>query len=121
MNGGEIVAKRHVEAAYLQICKQYSDMLAELADFQKEMANNMLPPEAFENFEKTLQPIKNNKAKWDYFMYLLNMPNRKAKQKNYHKAHAAQIRQFDNKASFDRTLKENEEVLKELRKAKESL
>ena len=115
------MAKRHIDAAYLQICNQYSTMLSEIRELQEEASKGMMAPEILESYEKTMQPIKNSKATWDYFMYLLNMPNRKEKLKGYHKAHVDKIRQFEYRATLDRTLKENEEVLEEMRRIKNSL
>lgn len=75
------MAKRHVVEYFDKVAKQYSEMLAELKDFENECNNNLVEPEQFEQFKRVLEPIKNNYMMWSYVMYLLNLPNREKKVK----------------------------------------
>ena len=75
------MAKRHVVEYFEKVAKQYSEMLAELKDFENECNNSLVEPEQFEQFKRVLEPIKNNYMMWSYVMYLLNLPNREKKVK----------------------------------------
>ena len=73
------MAKRHVVEYFDKVAKQYSEMLAELKDFESECNSSLVEPEQFEQFKRVLEPIKNNYMLWSYVMYLLNLPNREKK------------------------------------------
>lgn len=100
------MAKRHVVEYFDKVAKQYSEMLAELKDFENECNNGLVEPEKFEQFKEILQPLKNNYMMWSYAMYLLNLPNREKKVKTVKRR---------GKNLTDNTLKENNNVLNKLK------
>lgn len=100
------MAKRHIVEYFDKVAKQYSEMLAELKDFENECNNGLVEPEKFEQFKEILQPLKNNYMMWSYAMYLLNLPNREKKVK---------IVKRRGKNLTDNTLKENSGVLNKLK------
>ena len=77
------MAKRHVEEYYDQVCNQWLAMQNELNDFAEEARKGLFPPEKLEDIKKSIQPLKTNYETLSYIMFLLNMPNRKKKERKY--------------------------------------
>jgi hypothetical protein len=80
------MAKRHVEEYFNTVANQWLEMQNELNDFAEEARKGLFPPERLEEIKTTIQPIKTNYETLSYIMFLLNMPNRKAKETKYVKS-----------------------------------
>lgn len=103
------MAKRHVVEYFNKVADQYHDMLLEIKDFEEECNKGLVEPERFDEVKKILEPLKNNYMAWSYMMYLLNLPNRESKVKDFKRRDK---RKYNHKTN---TLQENNVVLKELR------
>lgn len=76
---------KHVKDYYDQIGNDYHEMIQTLKDMEEECNNGLVSPERVEQLKKMLEPIKTNYARISYIMFLLNMPNKKEKQRWYAK------------------------------------
>lgn len=103
------MANRHVIDYFNKVAKQYSDMLAEIRDFEEECKKGLIEPERLDEVKKIIEPLKNNYMTWSYVMYLLNLPNRESKVKTYKRRNAKLVSKYKNT-----DLQENEAVLKRL-------
>ena len=74
---------KHVKKYYQQVCDQYSQMIEELKDFEKEAGEGLFPPERIDQIKVSIEPLKINYERWSYMMYLLNLPNKSVKKKKY--------------------------------------
>lgn len=68
---------------YDTVCKQYSEFVEEIKDFEECVANGVVAPETIDNVKTMLEPLKQNWQMMNYIVFLLNKPNRKSKQKVY--------------------------------------
>ena len=79
------MARKHLIKYYNDVCKQYFDFIEEIKDFEQCATDGVIAPEVIDNIESMLAPLKNNWQTMNYVIYLLNMPNKKEKTKNYTK------------------------------------
>lgn len=79
---------KHVKKYYQQVCDQYSQMIEELKDFEKEAEEGLFPPEKIDQIKLSIEPLKINYERWSYMMYLLNLPNKSVKKKKYERQFA---------------------------------
>ena len=101
-----------VRKYYDQICDQYHEMLQNIHDLEVEAAQGMIEPERIERLKDQVAPIKQNYERWAYMMFLLNQPERKAKQPRYKDQNRRLLNSLDKKNSLDAVLEENNEALK---------
>lgn len=106
---------KHIKQYYDQICKQYSEMLAELKDFEKEAEENLFPPEKLSNIKQLIDPLKVNYERWAFMMFLLNKPNRKEKEKAYVRRNKKLLSKLSKDNNLESVVSENEEVIKKLK------
>ena len=104
------MAKRHVEEYYNQVCNQWLAMQNELNDFAEEARKGLFPPEKLEEIKKSIQPLKTNYETLSYIMFLLNMPNRKKKERKYINSN-----KINTERSRENVLAEGENVLNNLK------
>ena len=99
---------------YNQICDQYFEMVQDIRDFEQEAAKGLIEPERVERLKAQIEPIKNNYERWAYMMFLLNQPQRKAKQKRYQEQNKKLLEKLDKSNSLEAVLAENEEARKHI-------
>lgn len=109
---------KRLEQEYTQVVDQYHEMLENLKDIEKELDQELVPPEFVENLKKQIEPIKNNYEQWSYIMFLLHEPQRKAKREKYRKTIDAKIKQLDKKNSPEARLEAGKEALNKLKEIK---
>lgn len=85
------MSKKHVDEYYQLICKDFDDMVEVLHEIEEEYSNHIVGPEKIEEIKQIIEPLKNNKARWDYMMFLLNQPNKKNKQIKYYKQQKSRL------------------------------
>lgn len=110
---------KRIHEEYEQICDQYHEMLENLRELERDLAEDMIPPEFVDNMKAQIAPIKDIYEQWAYFIFLLNEPQRKAKRENYRKMIDKKIKQLDPKNSLEvraEQAAEALEALKEMRK-----
>ena len=109
------MAKRDIDKYYTKIEKSYFDMLAEVKDIDDAYQKGQLSYEKVEQAKAYIETLKGNYERWSYMMLLWNMPNRKEKKEKYKKANK-ELFDYLKDSSVDKTLLENQDVLKNLRK-----
>ena len=106
------MAVKHIKEYYEQVCDQYVQMNEELRDFQKEIENGLVEPERIENLKALIEPLKNNYMTLSWIMYLLNLPQRKGKEKAYERRNRKFIESLDKNFNKSSIIKQNEDVIK---------
>ena len=76
---------KSLENHYNQVVAQYQEMLNDLKDMEKELAEGLVSPDFIDNLKANIAPIKQNYEWWSYVMFLLHEPQRKAKKEKYRK------------------------------------
>lgn len=105
------MSKKHVDAYYKQVCEQYMQLKQEIKDFEKECSEGIVAPEKLDQLKQTLRPLMDNYQRISYIMYLFNLPNKKEKQKKYHKVNIKTLSKLDKKFSTEASIDENKNVL----------
>lgn len=101
------MALKDIHNYYNQICKQYSDMLNEIRDFEEEARKGLIEPERLDKIKEDIAPLKDNYERWSYMMFLLNKPSRKSKYKKYEQQNKKLLQSIQDKNKMDAILKEN--------------
>lgn len=109
---------RDIKEYYQQVTKDYNNMKQELEEMSKELESEMIQPEQLENMERIIQPIKMNFETLSYFMYLLNKPAKKSKQKRYESQNKKLLNNAGDRTK-EKVLEENKQALQELNKFRE--
>ena len=112
---------KRIREEYEQICDQYHEMMENLRELEKELAEEIIPPEFVDNMKAQISPIKDRYEQWAYFMFLLNEPQRVQKREKYRKMIDKKIKQLklDPKNSPEYRAEEANQALrglKEMRK-----
>lgn len=97
---------KHIKQEFNKICKDYHEMLEVLHDLEEAVSENVISEERFKELSAPIEVVKTNYLRWSYMMFLLDMPNKKSKQKKYKK-------QFSEPPYIDR--KENTSEINKLR------
>lgn len=106
---------RHIKEYSQKIDNQYYQMVDILRELEKELADKIIDPEIIDNFKATMEPIKINKDRIDYILFLLNTPNKKSKQKSYEKQNRELIKKYhQNSSTLKDVLNEGDECLQKL-------
>lgn len=112
------MAKRHVIDYFNKVADQYHSMLLEIRDFEEECNKGLIEPERLDEVKKIIEPLKNNYMTWSYMMFLLNLPNRERKVKDYKRRNARLISNYkdtsleDNNAALAKLNAKNSELKK---------
>jgi uncharacterized protein YukE len=108
------MSKKDVESYYNTITEQYHEMLQDIKDFEKEVAEGIVEPERVERLKEQIAPIKQNWERWTYMMFLLNQPQRKSKHKAYQLRNKKLLNSINPSNTVEATVRENEEALKRI-------
>lgn len=76
---------KHIKQEFDKICKDYHEMLEVLHELEDAVSENVISEERFKELSAPIETVKNNYLRWSYMMYLLDLPNNKAKQRKYKK------------------------------------
>ena len=106
---------KHIEQEYDRICNDYKDMVESLHDLEELVDQNVVSQEKVDNIKQSLETIKANYMRWSWVMHLLNLPNKKEKQKKYNK-------QFQKRIDLNNSIKpEHWENMEALQNFKEKI
>lgn len=108
---------KHIKEYYNKICDDYHEILESLHELEEEAQNNLVPPEAVENLEKLVKPMKDNYERWSYMVFLLNMPNKKEKKKKYRRQFKKITDEFEDNNDIDAIHRENMRCKEDLKNA----
>ena len=109
------MAVRDIKEYYNKICEDYMEMLDEIKALEKEIEQKIVPPETIDNLRNLIKPLIANYQQISYFMYLLNMPNRKNKQSKYKKQENKKIENIASSNTPEAKLAENKQILEKLK------
>ena len=109
------MAVKHIKQYYDDVCVNYLDMIKALEDLTEECNKNIVSPEKVEEFKRMVEPVKNNYLTLSYIMFLLNMPNRKEKQKKYEKQEQKRLSNIPHKNTKDGIIEENKVLINKMK------
>jgi len=110
------MAYRHLKDYYEKIQSQYMEMLGDAKDYQQGVDEGSLTPEQAEQAYAMTAKLKENYERITYILYLLEMPNRKSKEKTYERQNRKALRYLsDEKADEESAVSEGGDALKEFR------
>lgn len=115
------MSKKHVEEYYLKMSSDYSEMKRVLDELQNnltdETASNYI--NQINNIKEQLKVLEANYKRLSYIMFLLNMPNKKKKSKNYIKREYKKLNDIPIEHRQEQVEKENEKILDNIKSIKE--
>jgi hypothetical protein len=116
------MAIRDVKDYYFKMVAQYLEMKADLADFEQALKDGFITEDQMQAALEEVDKVQQNYERLSYIMYLLNLPNRKSKQKKYKAANTALATEFENrKADIKSVSIENQDALKTFKEEMEKL
>lgn len=116
------MAKKDVKKYYIDLINQYIEMKDDMADFENAFKDGHITEDRLIEVKKDLEMVKDNLDRVSYIMYLLEMPNKKAKKTKYQKQHTKLEQTFTlHKADKDSIIRENDSLLKLIKEELESI
>ena len=110
------MALKHLKQYYDQVCADYREAIQEIKEFEEECAKNLVPVDRVDQLKSTMAPLLKNYEQISYLVFLLNMPNKKEKQKSYNKAFKNKINSIvKSENTPEALLAENKDVLNKLK------
>lgn len=106
---------KSLENHYNQVVEQYTEMLNDLKDMEKELAEGLVSLDFIDNLKANIAPIKQNYEWWSYVMYLLHEPQRIAKREKYRKMMKVKIDKLDPNEDPKKVLESNKNCLEPLK------
>lgn len=110
------MSKKDVDRYYDELTEQYHEMLQDIKDFEKEVAEGIVEPERVDRLKEQIAPIKQNWERWSYMMFLLNQPARKSKVSGYKQRNKKLLANLDKANSVEATMQENKEAIERIGK-----
>lgn len=114
---------KHVRSYYEQVTNDYVELKRILDTLEKEAteetATNVL--ENIETIKKQTEKLKDNYDRISYIIYLLNLPNRKKKQKRYIQEQKKVLDKIPESATLEKIKEENKNsinIINEIKDAK---
>ena len=116
------MAIRDVKDYYFKMVAQYLEMKADLADFEQALKDGFITEDQMQAAFDEVNKVQQNYERLSYIMYLLNLPNRKSKQKKYKAANAALESEFETRKADTKSVSiENQDALKTFKEEMEKL
>ena len=116
------MAIRDVKDYYFKMVAQYLEMKADLADFEQALKDGFITEDQMQAAYDDVDKVQQNYERLSYIMYLLNLPNRKSKQKKYRATNTALESEFKNRKADAETVSiENRDALKAFKEEMEKL
>lgn len=105
------MAVKDVVEYYKQVANQYTLLIEDLKDFERECQEGIVEPEKLDQIKDNIQPLINNYNTLSYIMFLLNQPVRKEKIPKYKKQSKKFLEKIEHQFTKDGIIEENESVL----------
>ena len=117
------MAAKDVKESYFKLIAQKAELEADLADFEEALKNGFITEEQMQAAKDELIPYQINLDRLTYIMYLLELPNRKAKKAKFAKQNKKILDELgkrnadessviaENKSALDAFRKEVKELL----------
>ena len=110
------MSKKDFDREYIQIENQYLEMLENLKDMEKELADGLVNPDLLEQMKEIIKPLRTNYEMWNYIKFLLNKPTKKKKEEKYKNQNKKLMVKMK---TLEETKEENNKVLDELKEYKQ--
>ena len=116
------MAIRDVKEYYFKMAAQYIEMKDDLKDFEQALKDGFITEDQLQAAYDEVDKVQQNYDRLSYIMYLLNLPNRKSKQKKYKIINTALETEFEKrKADTGSVSIENRDALKAFKEEMEKL
>ena len=111
------MAARDVKEYYFKLIAQKAELEADLADFEEALKNGFITEEQMQAAKDELIPYQINLDRLTYIMYLLELPNRKAKKAKFAKQNKKIIDELEKRNADEQSvISENKSALDAFRK-----
>ena len=111
------MAARDVKEYYFKLIAQKAELEADLADFEEALKNGFITEEQMQTAKDELIPYQINLDRLTYIVYLLELPNRKAKKVKFAKQNKKILDELERrKADEQSVISENKSALDAFRK-----
>lgn len=114
------MSKKDLEQYYNQMTAQYKDLQKEVHEFEQDAANNMMPPEALQDFKDSISPFMVNWQRVTYLMYLLHKPVKKEKQEQYADKSKPLLEKVGKENTGESVLEENTQIIEKVKHERKS-
>ena len=111
------MAVKDVKEYYFKLIAQKAELEADLADFEEALKNGFITEEQMQAAKDELIPYQINLDRLTYIMYLLELPNRKAKKAKFAKQNKKILNELEKRKADGRSvISENKSALDAFRK-----
>ena len=111
------MAARDVKEYYFKLIAQKAELEADLADFEDALKNGFITEEQMQAAKDELIPYQINLDRLTYIMYLLELPNRKAKKVKFAKQNKKILDELEKRNADEQSvIAENKSALDAFRK-----
>ena len=111
------MAARDVKEYYFKLIAQKAELEADLADFEEALKNGFITEEQMQAAKDELIPYQINLDRLTYIMYLLELPNRKAKKAKFAKQNKKILDELGKRNADEQSvISENKSALDAFRK-----
>lgn len=111
------MSKKHVEEYYAKMFSDYCEMKSVLEDLQSSLTEEtaLAYKPQITDIKNKVKLLEANYKRLSYIMFLLNMPNKKKKEKNYIRSEHRKLDVIPDKDRKESVEKENENILNDLK------
>ena len=111
------MAVKDVKEYYFKLIAQKAELEADLADFEDALKNGFITEEQMQAAKDELVPYQINLDRLTYIMYLLELPNRKAKKAKFTKQNKKILNELEKRNADEQSvISENKSALDAFRK-----
>ena len=111
------MAVKDVKEYYFKLIAQKAELEADLADFEEALKNGFITEEQMQAAKDELVPYQINLDRLTYIMYLLELPNRKAKKAKFAKQNKKILNELKKRSADEQSvISENKSALDAFRK-----
>ena len=111
------MAVKDVKEYYFKLIAQKAELEADLADFEEALKNGFITEEQMQAAKDELIPYQINLDRLTYIMYLLELPNRKAKKAKFAKQNKKILNELEKRNADEQSvISENKSALDAFRK-----
>ena len=111
------MAVKDVKEYYFKLIAQKAELEADLADFEEALKNGFITEEQMQAAKDELIPYQINLDRLTYIMYLLELPNRKAKKAKFANQNKKILMELEKRNADEQSvISENKSALDAFRK-----
>ena len=111
------MAVKDVKEYYFKLIAQKAELEADLADFEEALKNGFITEEQMQAAKDELIPYQINLDRLTYIMYLLELPNKKAKKAKFARQNKKILNELEKRNADEQSvISENKSALDAFRK-----